>query len=131
MAVIGTRGRHVIAEYWGCSPEVLGNIDIIRDNMLEATRAAQATAVANLFHQFTPTGVSGVVIIEESHLSIHTWPEEGYAACDFYTCGNCIPEQAFDSLKQSLGAGRAIYLKIDRGMEIAPHMSIVKLPDAV
>lgn len=96
--------------------------------MVAAAEAAGATVVAKAFHRFTPQGVSGVVVVEESHLSIHTWPEYGYAAVDFYTCGDCVPERAHELLRSALGAERSEVLKVDRGtyppgpsMELKEH----------
>ena len=90
-----TSGTHVLVEYWEClSISEMSDVDYIRNALLDGTRAANATPISNHFHKFSPSGVSGVVVIEESHFSIHTWPEHGYAAVDFYTCGECIPEKA-------------------------------------
>jgi S-adenosylmethionine decarboxylase len=114
---VGTKGRHVLAEYWGCNPLVLANKDVIKIRMEEAALAARATIVASVFHQFTPSGVSGVVVVAESHLSIHTWPEEGYASADFYTCGDCEPERALEFLQNAFGASRIHFLVVDRGLK--------------
>jgi len=83
--------------------------------MVEAARAANTTVVTQAFHQFAPQGVSGVVVIEESHLSIHTWPEAGYAAVDFFTCGDGTPELAHEVLRTGLNADRSEVMKVDRG----------------
>ena len=83
--------------------------------MVSAAVAAKATVVAKAFHRFSPHGVSGVLVIEESHLSIHTWPEVGYAAVDFYTCGDCLPEKAHQSLLDSLKARHAELMVVARG----------------
>ena len=80
-------GRHVIAEYYGCSPELLDDQAGLVDQMVTAARRAGATPVKQEFHHFAPHGISGVVIIMESHLTVHTWPELRYAAVDFFTCG--------------------------------------------
>jgi len=114
--LVGTKGRHVLAEYWGCQADILGDKDLIKARMEDAARAAKATIVFSAFHKFTPTGVSGVVVVEESHLAIHTWPEEGYASADFYTCGDCVPENALGLLQEALRAERTHFLVIDRGM---------------
>ena len=75
--------------------------------MMDAARACGATIVQTVFHSFNPQGVSGVVVIAESHLAIHTWPEYGHAAVDVFTCGDSIdPWIAVDRLKEGLGAGR-------------------------
>ncbi|RMH41726.1 MAG: adenosylmethionine decarboxylase, partial [Deltaproteobacteria bacterium] len=84
---LDTRSRHVLAEYHGCDPAVLDDRGTIEPLMRRAAQAAGATVVGSMFHEFAPQGVSGVVVVEESHLSIHTWPEYGYAAVDFFTCG--------------------------------------------
>ena len=78
---------------------------------------AGSTIVASVFHPFTPQGVTGVVVLEESHLSIHTWPEHGYVAVDFYTCGDCEPELAHEFLSRELGAQYTEVMFVDRGME--------------
>ncbi len=71
--------------------------------------------VTSTFHRFSPQGVSGVVVVEESHLSIHTWPEVGYAAADFYTCGDCQPIRAHEVLRDGLRAARAEVMTMRRG----------------
>lgn len=111
-----TLGRHLLVEYFGCDPEVLNDEARIRTLMRDAAKAAGATEVAVVFHRFSPQGVSGVVVVEESHLSIHTWPEYGYAAVDFYTCGECDPQRAHDLLKRGLEAAEAELMTVDRGL---------------
>lgn len=86
--------------------------------MNQAVRAAGATVVASVFQPFEPHGVSGVVVIEESHISIHTWPEHGYAAVDFYTCGQADPEVANALLQAGLGATHSESMYVDRGMGV-------------
>ncbi len=115
-------GRHLIVEYYDCNPKVLDEIEIIEAAMLEATEKMQATKVAHKFHQFAPQGVSGVVIIEESHLSIHTWPEYGYAAVDFYSCGNKVnPHIGVKVLQKYLQTDNVNVTEILRGFVNAPH----------
>lgn len=84
--------------------------------MKRAAQAAGATLVNTVFHTFSPQGVTGVVVVEESHLSIHTWPEHGYAAVDFFTCGDCLPERAHQTLMQGLQAQSAELMGVDRGL---------------
>lgn len=85
--------------------------------MTEAAVVCGATVVQKNFHHFSPYGVSGVVIIAESHLAIHTWPEYGYAAVDLFTCGaTCDPKAAYDYLQEALGAGSAFYSELKRGL---------------
>ncbi len=85
--------------------------------MREAARRSGATIVEDVFHLFNPHGISGVVVIAESHLSIHTWPEYGYAAVDLFTCGDDIhPERAFEHLKEQLGAQNYSVMELKRGV---------------
>jgi S-adenosylmethionine decarboxylase proenzyme len=81
-----TLGRHSLIELSGCDPERLKHVREVRSAMLEAARRANGTIVKAVFHAFSPWGVSGVVVIAESHLTIHTWPEHGYAAVDVFSC---------------------------------------------
>jgi S-adenosylmethionine decarboxylase proenzyme len=113
---LDTLGKHLLVEYHGCDHSVLSSVARIEAMMRAAARAAGATVVAAAFHRFSPQGVSGVVVVEESHLSIHTWPECGYAAVDIYTCGECEPLRAHDFLREELDADRAEVMNIRRGM---------------
>ena len=86
--------------------------------MKEAARVSGATIVESVFHRFQPHGVSGVVVIAESHLAIHTWPEHGYAAVDFFTCGADIDYwRAHDFLKKAFAAGDSEVKELLRGGE--------------
>ena len=90
-------GRHILVEFFGCSPEILNNVSVIESSMLVAAQEAGATVINSTFHHFSPFGVSGVVVIQESHLAIHTWPEYRYAAVDLFTCGDTVnPWISFD-----------------------------------
>ena len=84
--------------------------------MNQAAELAGATIVSSNFHHFSPHGVSGVVIIAESHLTIHTWPEYGYAAVDLFTCGDTVdPWIAFDFLKNELECEHQSAIELKRG----------------
>jgi S-adenosylmethionine decarboxylase len=115
---LNTRGRHLLVEYTGCTASALNDLKRIEQLMNQAVRAAGATVVASVFQPFEPHGVSGVVVIEESHISIHTWPEHGYAAVDFYTCGQADPEIANELLQAGLGAAHAEAMYVDRGLGV-------------
>jgi S-adenosylmethionine decarboxylase len=80
-------GRQVLVEFYRCDKVVLEDESAIRGALLESVRRSGATIVTDTFHRFSPHGVSGVVVISESHVAIHTWPEHGYAAVDIFTCG--------------------------------------------
>jgi len=81
-------GRHILVEYYNCDPEILNDVFKIEESMVAAAKEAEATVINATFHHFSPYGVSGVVVIQESHLAIHTWPERGYAAVDVFSCGS-------------------------------------------
>jgi S-adenosylmethionine decarboxylase proenzyme len=98
-------GKHLLLELKGCNKEVLNDIGFLRQALLAAASEAGATILGESFHQFNPQGVSGAVIIAESHLCIHTWPEYGYAAADIFTCGSSVrPEKAAEVLVGKLGS---------------------------
>lgn len=110
-------GRHILAEFYNCNSNVLNNMELIETAMEEAAVNCGATVIEKKFHMFSPYGVSGVVIISESHLAIHTWPEFAYAAVDLFTCGNtCDPIIAYEYLKKKLSAGKGIYTELKRGI---------------
>ncbi len=111
-----TLGRHLLLELHGCDPIVLDDLPRMKALLERAAVAAGATVVQVVFHQFAPQGVSGVVVVEESHLSVHTWPEVGYAAIDFYTCGECIPEQAVEVMAEGLAAESSEVMTVERGL---------------
>ncbi len=83
-------GRHILAEIHGCDSEVLNDRLAVEEIMVNAALKAGAEIREVAFHQFSPQGVSGVVVISESHLAVHTWPEHGYAAVDVFTCGDSV-----------------------------------------
>lgn len=120
-AAMNTRSRHLLAEYHGCDEELLQDPDRLEALLRRAAEEAGATVVQCVFHRYSPQGVSGVVVIEESHLSLHTWPECGYAAADFYTCGDSRPERAHALLRRSLGATRSEVMELERGHRDRPH----------
>ncbi len=113
---LDTFGKHLLVEYHGCDHRVLNQVARVEASMRAAAEAAGATVVTATFHRFSPQGVSGVVVVEESHLSIHTWPECGYAAVDFYTCGACEPLRAHELLREALGAERCEIIAVHRGI---------------
>lgn len=96
-------GRHILVEYYNCDENILKDHKLVEEYMIQAAKEAKATVVESCFHHFNPWGVSGAVIIAESHLTIHTWPEFGYAAVDLFTCGDTInPWVGFDYLEKNV-----------------------------
>lgn len=110
-------GRHILVEFYNCDKDILNNHALIEKYMNEAAVEAKATIVTSCFHMFNPWGVSGAVIIQESHLTIHTWPEYGYASVDLFTCGDSVnPWVAFDYLKEKLQAEKHEASEVARGL---------------
>ena len=110
-------GKHLLLELKDCDREVLNDLSFLKGILLTAAREAGATVLGESFHQFKPQGVSGVVIIAESHLFIHTWPECGYAAVDIFTCGDTVqPEKAAQRVIRELDAKSHSILEIQRGI---------------
>jgi S-adenosylmethionine decarboxylase len=110
-------GRHVLAEFYGCPTEILNDIQKIERMMVDAALEAGAEIREVAFHKFSPQGVSGVVVISESHLAIHTWPELGYAAVDVFTCGDTVdPWVSCNYLKDHFSAERLSAQEIKRGI---------------
>jgi S-adenosylmethionine decarboxylase proenzyme len=110
-------GQQFVAELYGCDPATLDDAAAIEASLVRAAEAAGATVLGKLLHRYKPQGVSGVVVIAESHLAIHTWPEFGYAAVDLFTCGEGLhPARCFEVLKESLRAGSSSVTEIQRGL---------------
>ena len=110
-------GRHLLLELKDCNRDILNDLNLLKSIMPAAAIEAGATVLGDSFHQFEPQGVSGVVIIAESHLFIHTWPECGYAAVDIFTCGDSVkPNKAAQIIIEKLGAKNHTILEIQRGI---------------
>ena len=109
-------GKHILAEYFECECTYLDSEAAIKNVMLEAASRSGATIVGNIFHHFSPQGVTGVVVIAESHLAIHTWPEFRYASVDLFTCGTRVdPWIGFEYLKEKLQSKKWMSKEITRG----------------
>jgi len=110
-------GQHLIVEYSECDKDTLNDVHLIEKYMNEAVRQSGATIVRSVFHRYSPHGVSGVVVIAESHFAIHTWPEYGYAAVDFFTCGKVVdPYKAYEYMKMTLHSTTTSATELKRGM---------------
>lgn len=108
-------GRHLIAEIWTEHPHLLDNLEHLKDAVETACRAGNLTVVDVLAHKFAPHGATLIALLMESHLSIHTWPEHGYAAVDVFACAG-DPKRALEVLAQQLGAHRVETVDLDRGL---------------
>ncbi|PYN98545.1 MAG: S-adenosylmethionine decarboxylase proenzyme [Candidatus Rokuibacteriota bacterium] len=126
-------GRHLLLELFDCDSESINNLEAVKSSLIEAAKRAQATIVDVVFHEFNPFGISGVVVIAESHLSIHTWPEYRYAAVDVFSCGEVLqPEIAVNYLVEQFGAERASVVEMQRGVFVNACAPVVnKTPVAV
>jgi len=114
--VVGTKSIHILCELYNCNHKILDDVELIEKYMVEAALEAGAEIRQVAFQKFAPCGVSGVVIISESHLTIHSWPEEGYASIDVYTCGDKInPMDACIYLKDKLEAKTIFEKQFIRG----------------
>ncbi|WP_456273791.1 adenosylmethionine decarboxylase [Bacillus sp. AK031] len=111
-----TMGRHVISELWGCDFDKLNDVNGIERTFVDAALRSGAEVREVAFHKFAPQGVSGVVIISESHLTIHSFPEHGYASIDVYTCGDLDPNIAADYIAEALNAQTRENIELPRGM---------------
>ncbi len=115
-------GRHILVEMYECNPSFLNDVEYIEKSMVEGTRKANATIIQSTFHKFSPHGVSGVIVIAESHVAIHTWPEYKYAAVDIFTCGETIdPWIIFDYLREKFECTWASRLELKRGQIEVPE----------
>lgn len=109
--------KHLLLELKDCNKEVLNDLNFLKDALLSAAEEAGATVVGESFHQFAPQGVSGTVIIAESHIFLHTWPEYGYAAVDIFTCGDTVkPDVAAELLIKRLETKDAAIIEVKRGV---------------
>jgi|SRR5690625_3365286 len=110
-------GRQILVEFYDCDRDVLNSEQRIREILLEGVRLSRATIVSDTFHTFSPHGVSGAVVIAESHVAIHTWPEYGYAAVDIFTCGDTIDPWVIQKfLEDEFYAGNVSSMEMKRGL---------------
>ncbi len=110
-------GQHVIIELWGCNHSVINDAEKVRKAMVDAVEAANATLLSLNVHTFSPHGVTGVAVLSESHLSVHSWPEYGYVAADVFTCGDTTsPRAAADVLRKMFGSSRCEVKELTRGV---------------
>ncbi|HEV2438867.1 MAG TPA: adenosylmethionine decarboxylase [bacterium] len=113
-----TVGHHYIVEGSGCNPDVISRVEQVEQALVRAAEEADVQIWAISFHRFRPMGVSGVVVISESHLSVHTWPEVGYVALDIFTCGDrAKPEAAVQHALKAFGATNMHITEVTRGLQ--------------
>lgn len=109
-------GRHIIIDMWGCCKDIIGDVDLVRNILTHAAMTAKANLVDIVCHQFSPYGVTGVAILAESHISVHTWPEHEYAAADIFLCGKIINlQEAVLFISKAFMARKTSTLQLERG----------------
>lgn len=110
-------GRHLLLELREAEPKKLNDVEEIKRILMKAVEESGATLVDYTFRKFSPQGVSGVIVIAESHISIHTWPEYGYAAVDIFTCGDSIqPEKAVSVIVEGTESKNPLVVEVKRGI---------------
>jgi S-adenosylmethionine decarboxylase len=115
---IPSLGSHLLVELFGCNHESLEAEETVGQAMRDAAVESKATVVDQSFHEFKPYGVSGAVIIQESHYTIHTWPEHGYAAIDLFYCGGTVEvHRAVELLRERFQPKRLKFLVVRRGLQ--------------
>ncbi|GIP45520.1 S-adenosylmethionine decarboxylase proenzyme 2 [Paenibacillus sp. J45TS6] len=112
-----TFGRHVAVDTWGVDFDLLNNEEFLQAQLIDAAEACGATVLSVQSKQFEPQGATVLVLLSESHLSIHTYPERGFAAIDCYTCGETVdPQLAIDYLVSVLKPEKTYAKKLVRGL---------------
>ena len=120
-AVFNYAGTHLLIEMWGAKN--IDSAENVKEILKEAVSACGATLLYIHTHTFSPyNGVSGVAVISESHISIHTWPEFGYAAVDIFVCGNVDPYKAVPVIKEGFQAEDIQVMELKRGVLDARKM---------
>jgi S-adenosylmethionine decarboxylase proenzyme len=115
-------GKHILVDIFNCNSKLLEKVDFIADTMHTAAKKSGATIVGKYFKQFEPYGVSGVIIIAESHISIHTWPEHGLVSVDYFSCSDDVNiNAAINHIKEKLEGRNIKSFEVKRG-----EMSAIK-----
>ncbi|MDH6291954.1 adenosylmethionine decarboxylase [Rhodococcus opacus] len=134
MSCIGSRnigvptGHHLMMELFECDPVALDTPLVVERALLLAAKRADTQVLGSLIREFQPQGVTCVLIVAESHISAHTWPEYCYAAVDFFTCGVRPPQDVLDLLRVEFSANRVSHMTIRRGNELG--VSLEETPSA-
>lgn len=126
---LSKEGKHIIIDAFECASAHLNDIKFLEEMCKKAALDADMEILYSYFHQFEPQGVTGVLVLSTSHLSIHTWPEEGYASLDFYTCGTLELTPQVDYLIKELSSKRAMVYSISRGVSYPQLIKCEELGD--
>lgn len=115
-------GKQILVEYYECDESKINDVSYVENALIQATKASKASLISHTFHKFSPYGVSGVVVIAESHVAIHTWPEYNYAAVDIFTCGDTIdPWIIQEQLKEFFDSKNTSSMEMKRGLFKVPE----------
>ncbi len=118
-------GRHVILEMWGCCNNAINSVDGVKESLAGAASVMKATLIDVVCHCFSPYGITGVAILAESHISVHTWPEHGYAAVDIFICSSTTnPMDAASFLAQRFQAKETSQVEFKRGNFLSKDISL-------
>src|SRR5687768_14306787 len=112
--------RHVLYDTWVDDAAALATVDPMRDLLCRAAAAGGATVLHEYFHQFSPHGVTGFLLLAESHISVHTWVDEGFAAFDIFTCGNMNTEKVIETIREGMKPTHASVRRMVRGGDTGP-----------
>ncbi len=122
-------GTHCMLELYGCPAELLNDIEFIKQTLADAAEIAKSTLLERISHQFHPQGVTALALLAESHISIHTWPENGYIAADVFTCGeHTTPVEACEFIARAFKSSKHLLMKLPRGKfspTVQPHIEII------
>lgn len=123
-------GRQILVEYYECNADVINDVDQIEEILIDATKASKASIISHNFHKFSPHGVSGTIVIAESHIAIHTWPEYNYAAVDIFTCGETIdPWIIQEYINEAFQSKNISSMEMKRGLfKVAPGEELLFKP---
>ena len=125
-------GKQLVIELYDCDKELINCVSHVENVLSKAAIAAKATIIESKFHHFSPHGVSGALIIAESHIAIHTWPEYGYCAVDIFTCGDLTDNPAaMEIIKTGLKAGYHSAMELKRGLLNLPDHEVLHKPVGV
>lgn len=116
MKTFDTVGAHVLADFWGCQFEKLDDAELLMKSLRGAAKSANMTILGEEAYKFSPQGFTGLLLLSESHISIHTYPEKGYAAIDVFTCGGGMTQKAIDYLKEVLQPTKTKETVLRRGV---------------
>ncbi len=125
---MASMGSHCILEMYNCPAGILNDLAFVREAIRDAAEVSGSTLLHEIQHAFSPQGVTALALLAESHISVHTWPESGYAAADVFTCGeHTLPEKACELLVTRLQARRYALRRLERGLQ-APHQQPSSAP---